>query len=56
MGSLTTLLAATSPDVIGNDDYGPNGPFGTEFSGYPKICETSTHAQDKAFATALWKK
>ena len=56
MGSLPTLFAATSPDVAGNDYYGPNGWFGSELGGYPKKCETTELAKDELFSSALWKK
>lgn len=51
-GAWPTLYAATRPDVVGGDYYGPDG-LG-EMRGHPKKVSPSAAAQDMAVASALW--
>ena len=53
-GALPTLYAATMPDVIGGDYWGPSGPG--EMRGAPKKVGTARAARDTAMATKLWRK
>ena len=52
MGSLPTLYAAISKDVVKNGFYGPNGWF--ESRGYPKKVEGSKLSKDEEMAKKLW--
>ncbi len=51
-GALPTLYAATAPDVMGGDYYGPNG-F-AEARGYPKRVHSTALSHDQAVAERLW--
>src|SRR5207302_10621978 len=52
MGALPTLRAATDPGVLGGQDYGPGGFFGTR--GYPKLAHSSGQSHDTAIQRRLW--
>ncbi|TDT97300.1 NAD(P)-dependent dehydrogenase (short-subunit alcohol dehydrogenase family) [Streptomyces sp. 846.5] len=52
MGALPTLRAATDPDVIGGQYYGPGG-F-QQYKGYPKPVESSEQSHDPAAQRRLW--
>ncbi|GAB6903704.1 oxidoreductase [Kineosporia succinea] len=52
MGALPLLYAAASPDASPGGYYGPTGPG--EVRGYPGLAASSTAAQDKKVAAALW--
>jgi NAD(P)-dependent dehydrogenase (short-subunit alcohol dehydrogenase family) len=52
MGALPILRAATDPDVLGGQYYGPGGPFGAR--GYPKLAESSAQSHDTAIQRRLW--
>jgi NAD(P)-dependent dehydrogenase (short-subunit alcohol dehydrogenase family) len=52
MGSLPTLRAATDPDVLGGQYYGPDG-F-AELRGYPKIVASSRASHDVDTQKRLW--
>jgi NAD(P)-dependent dehydrogenase (short-subunit alcohol dehydrogenase family) len=52
MGALPTLRAATDPDVLGGQYYGPNG-F-AELRGYPKIVASSRASHDVDTQKRLW--
>ena len=53
MGALPTLRAATDPDVVGGDYFGPGG-FG-EMKGHPKKVGMSSRARDEDSARRLWE-
>jgi NAD(P)-dependent dehydrogenase (short-subunit alcohol dehydrogenase family) len=53
-GALPTLYAATMPDVVGGDYWGPDG-IG-ELRGAPKRVGMSKAAKDTAVAAKLWRK
>jgi NAD(P)-dependent dehydrogenase (short-subunit alcohol dehydrogenase family) len=52
MGALPTLYAATAPDVVGGDYYGPRG--WQELRGYPAKVGSSDRSHDTAVADKLW--
>jgi NAD(P)-dependent dehydrogenase (short-subunit alcohol dehydrogenase family) len=52
MGALPTLRAATDPNVLGGQYYGPDG-FG-ESKGHPKQVESSAQSHDAAIQRRLW--
>jgi NAD(P)-dependent dehydrogenase (short-subunit alcohol dehydrogenase family) len=52
MGALPTLRAATDPDVVGGEYYGPNGPG--EFRGLPVRVSSNRASRDPELATRLW--
>ena len=52
-GARPLLLAATGPDVAGDDYYGPDGPF--EGRGNPKKVGRSGAARDAGVARRLWE-
>ena len=52
MGALPTLRAATDPDVLGGQYFGPDG-FG-EQRGYPKVVASSRASHDTAAQRRLW--
>ncbi|WP_017544283.1 SDR family NAD(P)-dependent oxidoreductase [Nocardiopsis prasina] len=52
MGALPTLRAATDPDVLGGQYYGP-GNRG-EIRGYPKLVTSSPDSHDQATQQRLW--
>ncbi|MEV4130236.1 SDR family NAD(P)-dependent oxidoreductase [Nocardia sp. NPDC049707] len=52
MGALPILRAATDPEVLGGQYYGPDGLF--ESRGYPKIVESSRQSHDTAVQQRLW--
>ncbi|MBD0863505.1 SDR family NAD(P)-dependent oxidoreductase [Gordonia sp. zg691] len=52
MGALPTLRAATDPDVVGGQYYGPGGRG--EIRGYPKLVESSADSHDEAAQRRLW--
>jgi NAD(P)-dependent dehydrogenase (short-subunit alcohol dehydrogenase family) len=51
-GALPALYAATMPDVIGGEYFGPNGRTGSR--GYPTRAQTSKAARDPELAQRLW--
>jgi NAD(P)-dependent dehydrogenase (short-subunit alcohol dehydrogenase family) len=53
MGALPTLRAATDPDVVGDDYFGPSG-FG-EVKGHPVKVGRSSRASDDDAAGRLWE-
>jgi NAD(P)-dependent dehydrogenase (short-subunit alcohol dehydrogenase family) len=53
-GALPTLLAATGPDVVGGDYYGPDGFM--ELKGAPTKVDMTKRAKDEAVARRLWQK
>jgi len=53
MGALPTLRAATDPDVVGGEYFGPDG-LG-EQRGYPKVVGRSRRARDETAARRLWE-
>jgi NAD(P)-dependent dehydrogenase (short-subunit alcohol dehydrogenase family) len=53
MGALPTLRAATDPEVLGGQYYGPDG-FG-EQRGAPKLVESSAASHDQETQRRLWK-
>ena len=52
MGALPTLRAATDPDVLGGQYYGPGRFFGA--GGYPKPAHSSRRSHDPAIQRQLW--
>ncbi|OBF46141.1 short-chain dehydrogenase [Mycolicibacterium peregrinum] len=52
MGALPTLRAATDPDVLGGQYFGPDG-F-AEQRGYPKVVASSTASHDTTAQHRLW--
>jgi NAD(P)-dependent dehydrogenase (short-subunit alcohol dehydrogenase family) len=52
IGALPTLRAATDPDVLGGQYYGPAGLFGAR--GYPTLVESSRRSHDPATQHRLW--
>jgi NAD(P)-dependent dehydrogenase (short-subunit alcohol dehydrogenase family) len=52
MGALPVLRAATDPDVLGGQYYGPRGLLGAR--GYPKLAESSRQSHDAAIQRRLW--
>ena len=52
MGALPTLRAATDPDVLGGQYFGPDG-YG-EQRGYPKVVASSQTSHDTAAQHRLW--
>jgi NAD(P)-dependent dehydrogenase (short-subunit alcohol dehydrogenase family) len=52
MGALPTLRAATGPDVLGGQYYGPDG-FG-ESKGNPTLVKSSAQSHDVAIQRRLW--
>jgi NAD(P)-dependent dehydrogenase (short-subunit alcohol dehydrogenase family) len=52
MGALPTLRAATDPNVLGGQYYGPDG-F-QESKGYPKQVKSSAQSHDAAIQRQLW--
>jgi NAD(P)-dependent dehydrogenase (short-subunit alcohol dehydrogenase family) len=53
MGALPALYAATAPDVIGGDYFGPGGI--KELRGYPAKASYRPEARDPAHMTRLWE-
>ncbi len=51
-GALPGLYAATMPDVVGGQYWGPNGLM--EVRGTPALAQISTHAQDREVWSRLW--
>jgi len=52
MGALPTLRAATDPDVVGGQYYGPDG-LG-EQRGHPKLVSSSAQSHDEELQRRLW--
>ncbi|MFE8963071.1 SDR family NAD(P)-dependent oxidoreductase [Streptomyces iakyrus] len=52
MGALPTLRAATDPEVVGGQYYGPSG-FGG-FKGHPTVVRSSAQSHDTALRRRLW--
>ena len=52
LGALPQLYAATMPDVVGGDYFGPDGPF--EMRGRPVRVGRTAKARDGATAEKLW--
>ena len=53
MGALPTLRAATDPDVLGGQYFGPDG-FG-HMRGYPKVVASSDQSHDESLQRRLWE-
>ncbi len=53
MGAAPTLMAATHPDVVGNDYIGPRGWF--EIAGPPVKTRPLRKARDPEAAHRLWE-
>jgi NAD(P)-dependent dehydrogenase (short-subunit alcohol dehydrogenase family) len=53
MGALPQLYAATMPDVVGSEYFGPDGRF--ESRGYPHRTGTTAAARDAGAAQRLWE-
>jgi NAD(P)-dependent dehydrogenase (short-subunit alcohol dehydrogenase family) len=53
MGALPTLRAATDPDVLGGQYFGPDG-FG-QSRGYPKVVSSSDQSHDESLQRRLWE-
>ncbi len=51
-GALPGLYAATMPDVVGGQYWGPNGLL--EVRGTPALAQIATHAQDREAWSRLW--
>jgi NAD(P)-dependent dehydrogenase (short-subunit alcohol dehydrogenase family) len=51
-GALPALYAATAPDVIGGEYFGPDGRSGAR--GFPTRAQTSRSARDPELAARLW--
>jgi NAD(P)-dependent dehydrogenase (short-subunit alcohol dehydrogenase family) len=51
-GALPTLRAATGPDAVGGQYFGPGGPGGLR--GYPKVVTSSKQSHDTALQRRLW--
>jgi NAD(P)-dependent dehydrogenase (short-subunit alcohol dehydrogenase family) len=51
-GALPALYAATMPDVIGGEYFGPNGPGGAR--GYPARASAAGRTRDPELAERLW--
>ncbi|KFC23251.1 oxidoreductase [Epilithonimonas lactis] len=52
-GALSTLYAATSPDITGGEYYGPDGEG--EFSGFPAKASIGENAKDPNLGEKLWR-
>lgn len=52
MGALPTLRAATDPDVLGGQYFGPDGR--AEVRGYPKLVSSNPDSHDQATQRRLW--
>ncbi len=52
MGALPTLRAATDPEVVGGEYYGPSGPG--EFRGLPVRVTSNRGSRDPEVASRLW--
>jgi NAD(P)-dependent dehydrogenase (short-subunit alcohol dehydrogenase family) len=52
MGALPTLRAATDPDVLGGQYYGPDGFRG--FKGHPTLASSSEQSHDAMLQARLW--
>ena len=52
-GALPQLYAATMPDVVSGDYFGPGGPF--EMRGSPKRVGMTAEARDDEAAATLWR-
>ncbi|HEY6795810.1 MAG TPA: SDR family NAD(P)-dependent oxidoreductase [Kineosporiaceae bacterium] len=53
MGALPILRAATDPEVLGGEFYGPGGWGGTR--GYPRVVPSSRLSHDRAVQQRLWQ-
>jgi NAD(P)-dependent dehydrogenase (short-subunit alcohol dehydrogenase family) len=53
MGALPTLFAATSPDVLSGEFFGPSG--WQEMRGYPKKVDSNDLSKDEKIAEKLWQ-
>ena len=53
MGALPTLRAATDPDVLGGQYFGPDG-LG-QLRGYPKVVSSSDQSHDESLQRRLWE-
>jgi NAD(P)-dependent dehydrogenase (short-subunit alcohol dehydrogenase family) len=53
MGALPTLRAATAPDVLGGQYYGPDG-LG-EYRGHPQVTTSSPESYDMTVQRRLWE-
>jgi hypothetical protein len=52
MGALPTLRAATDPQVLGGQYFGPSGFL--EARGYPKLVRSSAQSHDRDIQRRLW--
>ncbi|RFA23387.1 oxidoreductase [Subtercola boreus] len=52
-GALPVLYAATSPEAVGGQYYGPGGPG--EVRGYPRIASSTPLSRDLKVASGLWE-
>jgi NAD(P)-dependent dehydrogenase (short-subunit alcohol dehydrogenase family) len=52
MGALPALYAATMPDVVSGDYWGPGGLM--EMRGYPALCKPAAWARDENISAQLW--
>lgn len=52
MGALPTLRAATDPNVVGGEYYGPGGFL--EMNGFPEVVESNRRSHDVETARRLW--
>ncbi|MCX5043520.1 oxidoreductase [Aldersonia sp. NBC_00410] len=53
MGALPTLFAATSPDAVAGEFYGPGGFGGMR--GYPTTSKSTSASKDETVARGLWE-
>lgn len=52
LGALPVLYAATMPDVVSGEYWGPGGIM--EMRGYPALCKPAAWARDETVAGQLW--
>ena len=53
VGVLAVARAATAPDVVGGDYYGPSGPL--QLTGYPARVPSSAQSYDQSVQRRLWE-
>ncbi len=51
-GALPPLRAATDPDALGGQYFGPRGPG--EFRGYPEVVQPASQSHDQTLQQRLW--
>lgn len=54
-GALSTIRAATDPNVKGGEYFGPRGLFGSKFRGYPVEVESSEASHNEKDSRMLWE-